>query len=113
MPSRRLTPSGSWPPSCRYLWTASRPVNKVPEMETASPTLRPRMALSETGVVREIIASIQPTKDFAVRSQGHSLAAIGPAHVTDADEKRGGQPVQNADLGPEQSGLAAETHRAN
>src|SRR5258708_14620947 len=55
IPSVNLTPAGSFPPSCRYLWTASRPVNKVPLMPTSSPTLRARMTDSDTGVVRLIM----------------------------------------------------------
>src|SRR6266478_3092708 len=56
IPSFNLTPGGSRPPSCKYLWTASRPVNNVPVMPTSSPTLSARMADSETGVARLIIS---------------------------------------------------------
>src|SRR6185369_9878847 len=112
MPSRRFTSGGSLPPSCRYLWTASRPVKRVPLMRTSSPTLSERTLASEMGVVREIIL-IKPFFNFSLGAQRDALAAISPTHIADAHEEGGGQTVQDADLGAEQGGLAAETHRAD
>src|SRR5512139_3176443 len=98
IPPWRLTPGGSRPPSCRYLWTASRPVNKVPVMVTSSPTFSARTAASVTGVESWIIVvSVKPFLDLAGRIECHALAAIGPAHVADADEIRGRQPIKHTD----------------
>src|SRR5208337_2969031 len=55
MPSRRFTPGGSLPPSCRYLWTASRPVNTTPEINTSSPTFSARIFSSVKGKVNCVI----------------------------------------------------------
>jgi len=41
-------------------------------------------------------------------SEFDALATVGPTHVADADKIRGGQPVEDADLGAEQGGLATE-----
>src|ERR1039457_5203247 len=49
MPSLKLTPGGSAPPSCKYLWTASRPVWMTPEMSTSSPTFSARVFSSVKG----------------------------------------------------------------
>src|SRR5208283_5160207 len=112
MPPWNFTAAGNWPPSCRNLWTASRPVNNVPVIATASPTFSARTAASETGVV-SVIMSIQPFPDAALLVQRHALAPVGPAHVADADEVGGGQAVEHADFGAQQGGLAAKAHRAD
>src|SRR5690348_1792946 len=112
MPSRRLTPAGSLPPSCRYLWTASRPVKTIPLISTGSPTLRERIFSSVKGRLREII-SIQPFLDCAGAVEGGALAAVSPTHVADADKEGGGQSIGRADLHAEQSGFAAKTHRSD
>src|SRR5688572_8716878 len=120
MPSRRLTPGGSSPPSCRYLCTASRPVNTTPLMATSSPTLSARILSSVKGRERGIIAgfgklsrSIQPLRDLAIAIQFDATPAVGPAHVAHADEIRRRHAVRRADLHAQQRGLAAETHRAD
>src|SRR3989442_15751237 len=58
MPSRRLTPGGNRPPSCRYLWTASRPVNTTPDIRTSSRTFSARIFSSVKGKERSIIFSL-------------------------------------------------------
>src|SRR6266567_2146460 len=55
MPSRKLTPGGSLPPSCKYLCTASRPVKSTPEINTSSPTFSARIFSSVEGLVSWII----------------------------------------------------------
>src|SRR5438552_3778609 len=57
MPSRKLTLGGNVPPSCRYLWTASRPVNTIPDINTSSPTFSARIFSSENGKVSLFIIS--------------------------------------------------------
>src|SRR6185369_18081948 len=109
MPLRRFTPGGSFPPSCRYLCTASRPVNNVPEISTASPTFSERISPSSHGVVSFAI-SIEPSLNLT-GAQLHALAPIRPAHVTDADKVGHQQPIRSADFHAEQNRLAAETHR--
>src|SRR4051812_23803697 len=101
MPSRRSTPGGSCPPSCKYLCTASRPVNSTPEISTASPTFSARIFSSLKGVVSsgisldsiQPLSLIQPALDFAARFERDALAAKGPAHVANADKIGGGQAV--------------------
>ena len=44
-------------------------------------------------------------------AERRALAAIGPAHVADADEEGGGKAIGGADLYAEQGGLSAEAHR--
>src|SRR5437762_5276345 len=56
MPSRRFAPIGNWPPSCKYLCTASRPVNTTPEMRTSSPTFSARILDSVNGSLSSIMS---------------------------------------------------------
>src|SRR6266446_1356235 len=128
IPSFNLTPGGSRPPSCKYLWTASRPVNSVPVMPTSSPTLSARMADSETGVPRLIISkwsddhsshsshqshengvSVEPFLDIPVCIEAHALPSVSPAHVTDAHKKGGWKPVCGADLCAQQCRFSPKT----
>src|SRR6185369_3126209 len=60
MPSRNFTSGGGVPPSCRYLWTASRPVNTTPEINTSSPTLSARIFSSVKGKLNFVMPAIQP-----------------------------------------------------
>src|ERR1041384_4265763 len=55
MLSRRFTPGGNPPPSCKYWCTASRPVNTTPVIETSSPTFSARILDSVNGLVSWII----------------------------------------------------------
>src|ERR1700744_903475 len=123
MPSRRFTPEGSLPPSCKYLWTASRPVNTTPDISTSSPTFRVRTFSSVKGKVSLIMIasinqvdrlvnsrSIEPFLNICLRVQNHPLAAIGPAHVTDADKERCGHAIGRAYFHAQQCGLAAKPH---
>src|SRR5881296_3410834 len=112
MPSRKLTPGGNRPPSCKYLCTASRPVKTTPLRATSSRTFNARIFSSVKGKERLIIfslgkfpglaadfqrgLSVQPSGDFPLRIQRHAQPPIGPAHVTDADEKRRGQTIDRA-----------------
>src|SRR6188474_1272857 len=112
IPSRKLTSGGSLPPSCRYLWTTSRPVKRTPVISTSSPTFKPRIFSSVNGLVNWIIwRSVKPFLDLAVLIEQYSLPAIGPAHIADTDEERGRQAIGNADLDSEQCRLAAKAHR--
>src|SRR4051794_23251974 len=105
--SRKLT-GGSFP-SCSHLWTASRPVKTTPVSSTMSPTLSLRILSSVKGALSWII-SIEPLLDLALRRDLRALAAIGPAHVRDADEIGRRNAVQRADLHAHERGLAAEAH---
>ena len=49
----------------------------------------------------------------AIRTQRHALAAIGPAHVADADEIGRRQAVRHTNFHAQQRRLAAKTHRAD
>src|SRR5204862_4984893 len=111
MPSRRFAPGGNSPPSCKYLCTASRPVNTTPEIRTSSPTFSARIFSSVKGKEIEIMILIQPPLNFSIRIQCHTLPPIRPAHITDAHEKRRWQAIHRADFHTEQSRLAAEAHR--
>src|SRR6187401_2859881 len=114
MPFRKLTPAGSLPPSCRYLCTASRPVNKVPEISTASPTFSERTSTSSQGVLSFTIRnSVKPAVDFTIAVKLHALPAIRPTHVADAHEERSGQAIGGANLHPEQRRFASKPHRPN
>src|SRR6266404_7789801 len=135
IPSFNLTSGGSRPPSCKYLWTASRPVNSVPLIPTSSPTLSARMADSETGVARLIISkwsddhsshtshsshqshedgvSVEPFLDIPVCIEAHALPSVSPAHVTDAHKKRCRKPVRCADFRSQQRRFSSKTHRAD
>src|SRR6516162_4627625 len=68
MPSFNVTPGGSLPPSCRYLWTASRPVYTTPEISTSSPTFSARILSSVKGKVSLIII-----KPLPLQSQHHAV----------------------------------------
>src|SRR4030095_15205892 len=69
MPSRRSAPGGNSPPSCKYLCTASRPVNSTPEIKTSSPTFSARIFSSVNGGLNFVMtriaiqtgAKVQPT----------------------------------------------------
>src|SRR5438270_242799 len=105
MPSRKLTAAGSCPPSCKYLWTASRPVNRTPEISTESPTLSARVFSSVKGLVSWIIKtnSIEPLFYVATGCERHSLPAKGPTHIADTHKIRSRQPVGRDNLYPQQS----------
>src|SRR5438067_1336948 len=113
IPSLKLTLAGSLPPSCKYLCTASRPVNNTPLISTASPTLSERIFSSVNGIVSFVMGtkSVEPFLNFSAGLQYHPLPPVGPAHVTDAHKKRGGHSVDGADLHAEQGRFATETHR--
>src|SRR5215204_5551601 len=112
MPFCRSTPAGSLPPSCKYLWTASRPVKRVPEISTASRTLSERMSASWHGVFSSVI-SVEPTFDIVGGIELHALAPISPAHITYAHKERGGEAIRGANFCTQQRRLAAKTHRAD
>src|SRR6266540_776136 len=97
MPSCSFTSGGSLPPSCIYLCTTSRPVKRIPEIRTSSRTFSAQIFSFENGAFSSII-SVEPGLNFAVGVEDGALAAIGPAHVTDADEVRGGQTIGRADF---------------
>src|SRR5688572_5618467 len=114
MPFRKLTPVGSLPPSWRYLWTASRPVNNVPDISTGSPTFSERMSASSQGVLSFIMPnSVKPAVDLTIAVKLHALTSIRPAHVADAHKKRGRKAIGGANLHAEQGRFAAESHRAD
>src|SRR5208283_621668 len=74
MPSRKFTPGGSWPPSCKYLWTASRPVNTTPVISTSSPTFNARIFSSVKGKESLIIksfSSVLRLRLFVIAEIGH------------------------------------------
>src|SRR6266404_1565694 len=100
MPSRRLTPGGSFPPSCKYLCTASRPVKSTPEISTDSPTFNERIFSSVIGVLSWITESslIEPLFNLPAGFQQHALPPKSPAHIADADEIGSRQPVGRANL---------------
>src|ERR1041384_2731944 len=111
MPPFRETPSGSRPPSCRYLWTASRPVNTTPLTTTASPTFSTRTCSSEIGVCSDIMCPLVETLlDAPVPRKRGPLPPICPAHVADAHEIRSGHAVDRADFHTEQRCLPAKPH---
>src|ERR1044071_957193 len=112
MPSRRFTSGGKRPPACRYWCTASRPVKTTPVMTTSSPTFSARILDSVNGLVSWIIniarsdrpitpllhhsitpGSVEPPHNFAPRAQRHAQPPVRPAHVADAHEIGGRQPV--------------------
>src|SRR6516162_10031124 len=117
MPSCKLTPSGSCPPSCKYLCTASRPVKRRPLIATSSPTFKARLADSEMGVVSWIISPasllIEPVLDTALRRESDALPPIRPAHVAYAYKIRGRQAIEHADFRAQQRRFATEAHRAD
>src|SRR5688500_14548582 len=84
----------------------------MPLISTSSPTLSERIFSSVNGRVTGIIL-VQPLLDFPGLTKGCALAAIGPAHVADADEEGGGKAIGSADFYAEQRGFAAEAHRPN
>src|SRR6266487_5588616 len=80
MPSLKLTPSGNVPPSCKYLCTASRPVNTVPEINTSSPTFSARIFSSVKGKDNLIMVivnrSILFLRRFVVENEGGFPSAL-------------------------------------
>src|ERR1044072_9531660 len=66
------------------------------------------MVRSRIGTFSSIIL-VEPGLDFAGVVEDSALAAIGPAHVADADEEGGGEAIGLADFYAEQGGFAAET----
>src|ERR1700758_621264 len=56
---------------------------------------------------------VEPMLDGAFGGEGKSLAAIGPAHVADADKIGSWQAVQHPNLCAEERGFSAKAHWAN
>src|SRR4030095_11635979 len=99
IPSRKLTSGGSVPPSCRYLWTTSRPVKRTPVISTSSPTFKARIFSSVNGLVNWIIGrSVKPFLDLTLLIEQDALPAIGPAHIADTDEEGCRQTIRDTDL---------------
>src|ERR1043165_2376578 len=76
MPSRRLTPGGNAPPSCKYLWTASRPVNTTPEINTSSPTLSARILSSVKGKLSFVMADISLQTGLEVHAKSRPCTVV-------------------------------------
>src|SRR5438445_9048747 len=70
MPSRRFAPGGNWPASCRYLCTASRPVNTTPEINTSSRTFSARILDLVKGKFNRVMACISYKTKTKVQPAG-------------------------------------------